>query len=111
MKVSGMTTRLMVLALIFGKMVASTLANGQTMICMVMVFTYTRMESDMTVNTKTIKKKATDFTIGLTVGSTKAGGTRANNMDWEFTSTVQKRLRSTDYGSKAEEPAGLMISR
>jgi hypothetical protein len=51
MKVSGKTTKLMVSAPIFGKMVANTLVNGQTMICKVMVFTFTQMELDMMANT------------------------------------------------------------
>ena len=111
MKVSGKTTKLMVLAPTFGKMVASTSANGPTTICKVMVFTYTRTGLDMMVNTLTIKKRAMDCTIGRMAESTKAGGTRVNNMDWVFTSTVLRKHRSMDSGKTEDELVGLMISR
>jgi hypothetical protein len=43
--------------------------------------------------------------------STKVGGTEVNNMDWAFTSTVQRSHKSMGFGKTEDELAGSMTSK
>lgn len=52
-----------------------------------------------------------DCTTGQMEESMKVGGTKVNNMDWAFTSTVPRSRKSMDFGRTDDELAGSMISR
>ena len=54
-----------------------------------------------------IKSKATESTSGLMVASMRAGGTEANSMELEPTSTARKELSSTESGRTESETGGL----
>ena len=62
-------------------------------------------------NLLTIKNKDMAFTSGLTGASTKAGGTKANSMESELTSTVRNKPLSTESGKLEKESNGSMSNK
>ena len=61
-------------------------------------------------NSKMIRKKATEFTLGLMDVSIKAGGIRGDNMVSESIQ-VQTRQRSMVFGLMESEQSGLTIKQ
>mmetsp|Transcript_15599 Transcript_15599/g.10967 ORF Transcript_15599/g.10967 Transcript_15599/m.10967 type:complete len:227 (+) Transcript_15599:517-1197(+) len=107
-KVIGSITKSMAMELIYGLTDVSIMANGLPMTCKVLEYTSIKTVSDTMVNTKMTKKKATVYTTGLMVGSTKAGGPRASSTASAYTSILIKSLLNMVYGSMVREPPGLM---
>jgi hypothetical protein len=98
MKVNGLITKSTATAPIYGKTAANTTVNGRQTTCKDTVSTYTQTAFDTTASIIWIKRKATEFTIGLTVASTKVGGTKENSTALELTLTTPKAVLSMDYG-------------
>ena len=109
--VTGMQTELMEEVTTSGKTVESTLVNGVIMTCTELESTSTLMESPMRVSIEKIKKLAMDYTTGPIEESMKAGGTRANNMDWAFIRTQIKQRSNTACGNTARGSLGTMKRR
>jgi hypothetical protein len=81
MMVTGLTTRLMVSAPTFGKMVESVMASGSTTTCPDTEFSSIRMECVTRVNSYSIKKKDLVFTNGPMEESMRAGGIKASSTE------------------------------
>lgn len=72
---------LMVRVTICGRTAVNTWASGNKIRCMAMVFSHGQMASGMRVSTIKIKKKATEYFIGLMVANTMVAGRMANSME------------------------------
>ena len=62
-------------------------------------------------NSSMTKSKVTEFTLGLMVVNTKAGGTEANSMESEPITIAKRELLSTASGRMERELSGLMSSQ
>jgi hypothetical protein len=75
-----------------------TMDSGQITTCRVVEFTYMQMVFVMMVNTKMTKRRVTGATFGRMVENTRAGGTKASNMVWDFTLIMLSHCSNTVFG-------------
>ena len=87
----------------YGEMEESTKAIGYKITWKVQEFTSGLKEEFMKVNLKMIRNMVMGFIPGLMAETSKVGGTKVNNMGWEYIKTKLLMKINMDFGRWGRE--------